>query len=217
MDCGLNTIKADGLFAKGPDAARDGQPGWPRVGLGVARSTVGCGAREGRWSTGPWWTGGARVWRGPGPWWTGRVGALDCGPRWTAAGTGRVRAAAGLAAAAPWPASRRACSAALWSTGNNGEGTGVLRGLRRARCARWLRGSRAGEDGLCGGAARRRWRNCGEIIRVKGRERYGGKGTVGIPTSLQCSGTGFSSVRRVGARDRRRWLELLGAAMAVHC
>jgi len=114
---------------------------------------------------------GARVWRGPGPWWTGRVGALDCGPPWTAAGTGRVRAAAGLAAAAPWPASRRACSAALWSTGNNGEGTGVLRGLRRARCARWLRGSRAGEDGLCGGAARRRWRNCGEIIRVKGRER----------------------------------------------
>ena len=152
------------------------------------------------------------------------------GPRWTGArgvvhrsmvDRGRIGRARGergcLAATAPWPASRRACSAALWSTGNDGEGTGVLRGLRRARCARWLRGSRAGEDGLCGGAARRRWRNCGEIIRVKGRERYGGKGTVGIPTSLQSSGNGFSSVRRVGARDRRRWLELLGAAMAVHC
>jgi len=43
-------------LAKVAGAARDGQSSWPRVGLGVARSTVSCGPRAGRWPTGPRWT-----------------------------------------------------------------------------------------------------------------------------------------------------------------
>jgi len=109
----------------------------------------------------------------------------------------------------------RFAATARRGVGSRAEGTGAMRAPRRARCAGGLRERGTGASGSHDGAARRRPPNSGELVRAAERGREEEKGTGAILTLLRSSGTGFSSVRRVGATDRRRWLELPGAAMAA--
>lgn len=100
-----------------------------------------------------------------------RTAALDHrvhgGPRWVA----DAHAAGGrTAAAAPWPMPARFTEAALRCTGGFAEGRGAMRGIRRERCARWLRKRGAGAAGPRGGAARW-WRGISdEVTRYAERE-----------------------------------------------
>ena len=149
-----------------------------------------------------------------------------CGPR-RALPVHRVhggprRAAAGCARRGSARPRRRAmagsgelAAAALRGTGSDGEGAGVLAPARRARCAP-LRGQEAAvEAGARRGAAQRRRHNYGEGAHATERERANGKGTGRFLTSTRSSGGGPRCRRRCGSGDRRRRLELHGAAKAA--